>query len=100
MTYRLTPKAKHGLQGIVLAIEQKFGARVADRVLARIVGAFERLAEYPESGHHREDLTDSSAIRFWSVGPTLLAYRVGAEGIEVLLVARGEVDWEKLLEGS
>ena len=100
MTYRLTPRAKHGLQGIVLYVEDEFGSDVADRVLEKIVEAFEWLAAHSESGHTREDLTTRTEVRFWSVGPTLLAYRGGASGIEVLFVERGEVDWEKMLRES
>jgi len=33
------------------------------------------LAEHPDAGHLRDDLARARAIRFWSVGPTLIAYR-------------------------
>jgi plasmid stabilization system protein ParE len=68
--YRLTPRAQQGL---------------------------ERLAANPGIGHRREDLTLNKSVRFWSVGPTLIAYRSEHSPIEVLFIERGEVDWERLL---
>ena len=97
--YRLTPKARDGLHDILEYVDSRFGASVADQVLDRIGAAFELLTGNPGAGHRREDLTDDSRIRFWSVGPTLIAYRSGSHDcIEILLVERGERDWERILE--
>lgn len=98
MTYRLTPRARRGLQRIILYAEGRFGATIAARILDRLVAAFEQLATHAESGHRRHELTDADDIRFWSVGPTLIAYRHRVEGPEILLVERGDLDWERLLE--
>ena len=40
--------------------------RAADRVVADVVKALERLVEHPNIGHYREDLADPS-IRAWVV---------------------------------
>ena len=97
--YRLTPKARKGLQDILEYVDSRFGAAVSDQVLDRLVDAFELLAGNAGAGHRREDLTDDSRIRFWSVGPTLIAYRAASsDTIEILIVERGERDWERLLE--
>lgn len=69
-------------------------------MLDGIVRAFELLAEHPGIGHRREGLTRDRRIRFWNVGPTLIAYRPGAAVIDVLLVERGEIDWEEALRQS
>jgi plasmid stabilization system protein ParE len=95
--YRLTPRAQQGLLGIVLYVEGRFGAQVTERVLESIEAALERLAANPGIGHRREDLTLNESVRFWSVGPTLIAYRSEHSPIEVLFIERGEVDWERLL---
>jgi hypothetical protein len=59
--------------------------------------AFELPAAKPDVGHHREDLTPDEHVLFWSVGPTLIAYRAKPEWLEVLFVERGGLDWEALL---
>ena len=95
--YRLAPRARDGLLRIALYVEARFGVEAADRVLDDIEHAFLRLAKQPGLGHHREDLTSDSAIRFWSVGPSVIAYRASKGSIEILFVERGELDWEDLL---
>ena len=97
--YRLTPKARGALQDILEYVDPRFGAAVADKVIDRLVAAFELVAGNPGAGHRREDLTQDDRIRFWSIGPTLIAYRASAhDSIEILLVERGERDWERILE--
>jgi toxin ParE1/3/4 len=94
--YRLTPRARLGLRDILNYVRRKFGRRVAEEVLNRLVTALENIAENPGIGHAREDLTHDEEIRFWSVGPTLIAYRPAADAVEILFVERGERDWERL----
>jgi plasmid stabilization system protein ParE len=77
-----------------------FGSRVARRVEGELLRAFSQLAAWPRSGHARPDLTPDSAVRFWSVGPTLIAYREVSDGIEVRLVERGEADWGRMLDDA
>lgn len=92
--------AREGLRSIANYVVQRFGAGVAERVVRELEQAFKDLAERPLIGHHREDLTREGRVRFWSVGPTLIAYRSNADGVEILFVERGDIDWErKLLEG-
>lgn len=95
--YRLTPRAEQGLLRTLLYVEGRFGVTVAERVLATLEAALEQLATNPGIGHLREDLTSDSAVRFWSVSPTLIAYRFEHSPVEVLFIERGEVDWESLL---
>jgi plasmid stabilization system protein ParE len=82
---------------IVLYVESRFGVDVAERVLEDIESACERLAANPGVGHRRDDLTRDDRIRFWPVGPTLIAYRAEPELLEVLSVERGDRDWRSLL---
>lgn len=96
--YRLTPQARTGLRNILEYVERRFGVRVAERVLDKLVAAFEQIAESPGSGHVREDITTNEQVRFWTVKPSLIAYREVESGVEVLFVERGGRDWEKLLE--
>ena len=95
--YRLTPEARDGFQRIACDAEERFGPEVADKVVEAIETAFERLTSNPAIGHSREDLTQDERIRFWSVGPTLLAYRTQPKWVEIVFVERGEMDWERML---
>ena len=95
--YRLTPRAAEGLRRIAYHVAEHFTAEVAERVLDELERALERLAANPGIGHRREDLTSDPEVRFWPVGPTLVAYRERRQRIEVLFVERGELDWEALL---
>jgi hypothetical protein len=36
-------------------------------------------------------------VLFWSVAPTLIAYRRRGDGVEVLFIERAERDWRRLL---
>jgi plasmid stabilization system protein ParE len=96
--YEFTRRARIGFRNILEYVEARFGPRVAGRVLDELVAAFELLVESPGIGHQRDDLTKDERIRFWSVGPTLIAYRATADSIEILFVERGERDWEQLLD--
>jgi plasmid stabilization system protein ParE len=95
--YRLTPKAAEGFRRIVHYVDEQFGTQVAERVVDELERAFEQLAANPAMGHCREDLTKEEDVRFWSVGPTLIAYRERPGCLEVLFAERGELDWENLL---
>lgn len=93
MIYRLTTAARQGLRGILGYVQDEFGDDVAQRVLGELIQAFELLAESPGIGRVREDLTDREEVRFWSVPPTLIAYRAQEGVVQVLFVERGERDW-------
>ena len=62
-------------------VKERFGPEVAARVADDIERAFELLAALPDPGHRREDLTQDDEIRFWTVGPTLIAYRTTIDWI-------------------
>ena len=95
--YGLTPRARDGIARIAAYVERNFGVLVADRVLVDFTTAFESLSANAGLGHRREDLTDDHRVRFWSVGPTLIAYRDAGDGIEVLFVEPAARDWEQLI---
>ena len=95
--YQLTPKARDGLLRIAEDVAHGFGIVVAERVVTALERAFEQLATHPDIGHLREDLTNDREVRFWSVGPTLIAYRGSSSAIEIIAVERGELDWQQLL---
>lgn len=97
-TYRLTPRARAGLQRILEYVEARFGAVVAEDVLAKFEAAFEQIVHTPGIGGLRTDITRDEHVRFWTVRPSLIAYRVVDDIVEVLLIERGERNWDSLLE--
>lgn len=94
--YRLTPRARQGLTGILEYVEREFGLDSAELVLDQLVAAFERIAHQPGIGHTRDEITEDRTIRFWSVPPTVIAYRARGDIVEILIVERGERDWPQL----
>ena len=95
--YRLTPRARQGLTEILEYVASEFGTDAAEAVLDRLVAAFDLIAYQPGIGHVRADITDQRSVRFWSVGPTLIAYRAGPDLVEILIVERGERDGQQLV---
>jgi plasmid stabilization system protein ParE len=95
---RLTRRARDGLDRIVASVEARFGPSVTDRVLDSLLDALVLLSEHPRAGHRREDITDDENLLFWSVGPTLIAYRPTKRGLEVVAVERANVDWSGILD--
>jgi plasmid stabilization system protein ParE len=97
VSYRLTPRARDGLAEILDYTEREFGVAVAQGVLDRIASAFDTIARNPNIGALRPDITDDVTIRFWTVAPSLLAYRRLGDVVEILFIERGERDWARVL---
>lgn len=56
-----------------------------------------RLAEMPEMGHKREDLTDR-ALKFWSVYSYLVVYDPASSPITIIAVLHGSRDVGRVLQ--
>jgi len=71
--YTLSPRALKHIQSIwdFIAADSQ---NAADRIVDELFAAFERLAEWPGSGHTRRDLTQRD-LRFWPVRSYLVVYR-------------------------
>jgi plasmid stabilization system protein ParE len=63
----------------------------ADRWIAKLFDAFEKLARTPGMGHKRENLT-AYPVLFWPVGAYLVIYRVQTEFLEIVAVTQGARD--------
>ena len=68
--------------------EDNVGA--ADRLIARLFKAFEKLGRFPRLGHKREDLTPFPVL-FWPVGSYLIIYR-DRTPIQIVAVVHGSRD--------
>lgn len=92
--------ARRGIVDISVYLEAEFGSVVEARALERIYAAMEMLHEHPNIGHPRHDLSRREGIRFWSVGPTLIAYHFDTKMVEILAVDRADRDWKTRFDVS
>lgn len=97
-SYTLTDEAEDGLAQILLYVEHQFDFATALQVLQKIEIACEKLALNPGLGHSRPDITSKESIRFWPVGPSLIAYRKSGSTIEVLFIERGSRNWAEMFD--
>lgn len=88
--YVLSPDAEQDLNDIWDFIAAD-SIDAADRWIQKLFGAFVALAEHPQMGHRREDLT-AYPVRFWPVGSYLVIYRAGSESLEIVAVTQGSRD--------
>ena len=70
--------------------------KAADRWIAKLFDAFEKIAGTPGMGHTRKDLT-SSLVLFWPVGAYLILSRVQNEQVQVVAVTQGGRDIPSIL---
>ena len=93
--YLLTPAAKQDFLEIRRYVLQRFGRIEEQAVRARIVRAFEVLAEHPGIGRARPELWPEP-YQFWPVGPSLIAYRSDVRPVQIVRIARASRDWQEL----
>lgn len=67
----------------------------ADRMVARIAGATQRLADCPEGGTPRPEIAPDA--RGVVVGSYLILYRFGPDSVDILRVVHGARDLTALL---
>jgi plasmid stabilization system protein ParE len=91
----LSPLAKGDLDEIweYIAVDN---LDAAERWLAEVDKAVHLLAERPNLGHTRKDLTDKKVL-FWPVGRYLIIYRADRRPIEVVRIVSGYRDVPRLL---
>lgn len=94
--YRLASGARYDLQSIWTFIAHD-SAPAADRVMARIQQAVERLAQSPKIGHSRTDLHASEQVRFWPVGSYIIVYRPSPKPILIVRILHAARDLNALL---
>jgi plasmid stabilization system protein ParE len=89
--FRLTFKARDDLFDIWTYIARHDG-EAADRLETQVMQACEQLANRPDLGHFRRDLTDKP-VRFYAVHTNyLLVYDPATEPIEILRILHGARD--------
>jgi antitoxin ParD1/3/4 len=95
--YRLTPLAEDDLFDIWSFIAPHDLA-AADRLENALYDACQRVAERPDLGHWRRDLTDKP-VRFFPVrGTYLIVYDPASEPLEIIRILHGARDIPAQLE--
>jgi len=52
----------------------------------------------PSLGHRRDDICLEEGVLFWPIGPSLLAYRVKGDRLEILAIERASRDWSSIFD--
>jgi len=93
--FRLSPEAENDLDGIRRYLTRQGGAASARHVLRELRQALQILANAPEIGHSREDLTDEP-VKFWPVFSYLIVYDPATRPIGVARIIHGQQDVEAI----
>jgi antitoxin ParD1/3/4 len=94
--YILARQAARDLAGIWRYIKKESSQEAADRVESVIRSKFAYLAEFPNAGHWRRDLTRAE-VRFFHVYSYLIVYRPGTRPLQVVAVLHGHSDVLEIL---
>jgi antitoxin ParD1/3/4/toxin ParE1/3/4 len=94
--FRLTPEAQANVDEIGEFIAND-NLDAALRVLDALDNAFALLADSPEIGHKREDLT-AQPVKFWGVYSYLIVYDPASRPLTIVAVLHGAQDVERLLK--
>jgi plasmid stabilization system protein ParE len=95
--YVLAPQAARDLVQIWRYIKKESSQETADRAESAIRDRFAYLAEFPDGGHWRRDLTDAE-VRFFSVYSYLIVYLPETKPLQIVAVLHGHRDVAKLLK--
>ena len=91
----LSPMAEADMEDVIIFIAQH-NAKAAHDFVDSLYSTFDRLAEYPEMGHLRQDLTELD-VRFWTFKWHYLIIYKPAVPIEIVRVLSGYRDIVNLL---
>jgi plasmid stabilization system protein ParE len=94
--YILAPQAARDLVQIWRYIKKESSQETADRVESVIRGKFAYLADFPQGGHWRRDLT-TAEVRFLASYSYLIVYRPDATPLEIVAILHAHRDVAKIL---
>ena len=96
--YVLTAQAKQDLAEIAEYVAESSGLAPAEQVVRELQRGFQFLADQPDAGHGREELTEDPGVRFWSVFSYLIAYVPAAKPLAVVGILHGARDPKHIAE--
>ena len=94
--FQLTEDAVLDIHSIWLYLQEKNGLEFADRVVTELFKRFYRLADIPNRGHRRTDLT-SRPVLFHKVFSYLIIYTPAGRPLQILAVLHGKRNIERIL---
>ena len=94
--FRLTDDAILDIDAIWLYLLGKEGVDTADRIVTELFKSFYKLADIPNSGHRRSDLT-SRQVLFYQVFSYLVIYSPGSDPLQILGVLHGKRNVARIL---
>jgi plasmid stabilization system protein ParE len=95
-SFRLTEDAILDIDAIWLYLLKKEGLEMADRIVAELFRGFDKLADIPNSGHRRADLTGRHVL-FYRVFSYLVIYEPGSKPLQILGVLHGKRSVSRIL---
>lgn len=96
VAYQLTDDAILDVDAIWLYLLERDSEAVADRIVEELFQSFQRLAQVPNSGHRRPDLTARNVL-FYRLYSYLVVYQPGSECVRVLGVLHGKRNVARIL---
>jgi len=94
--FQLTEDAILDIDAIWLYLLQKESEQTADRIVTEIFKGFYKLADIPNSGHRRADLT-SKDVLFYKVFSYLIIYSPRSKPLQILGVLHGKRNVARIL---
>jgi plasmid stabilization system protein ParE len=94
--YILAPQAARDLIQIWRYIKKESSQETADRVESVIRSKFAYLADFPQGGHWRRDLTTAD-VRFLTVYSYLIVYLPGTRPLQIVAILHVHRDVAKIL---
>lgn len=94
--YVLAPQAARDLVQIWRYLKKEAGLETADRVESVIRSKIGYLAEFPDAGHWRRDLTGAN-VRFFTVYSYLIVYRPETKPLQIVSILHGSRDLAGIL---
>lgn len=95
--FQLTQDAILDIDAIWLYLLEKEGMETADRIVTELFKGFYKLAEIPNSGHRRADLSSRNVL-FYRIFSFLVIYQPGSSPLQILGVLHGKRNVSRLLK--
>ena len=96
LRYVVAPQAAADLAEIWRYIRDQSSAEMADRVELVMREKFAFLAQTPEAGHRRSNLTEEN-VKFFPVYSYLIVYRPETAPLQIVSILHGRRDVERVL---
>lgn len=94
--FQLAEDAILDMDTISLYLLEKEGVETADRIVTELFKGFYKLADIPNIGHRRPDLT-STKVLFYRIFSYLVVYEPGSNPLQILGILHGKRNVARIL---